>query len=40
MHRARRLLFLVVVCGGLGNLHLVALPTWGETTMQSVAVGR
>ncbi len=32
--------FIVVVCGGLGNLHLVALPTWGETTMQSVAVGR
>ncbi len=32
--------FLVVVCGGLGNLHLVALPTWGESTMQSVAVER
>ncbi len=32
--------FLVVVCGGLGNLHLVALPTWGETTMQNAVVER
>jgi hypothetical protein len=27
--------FVVVVCGGMGNLQAVALPTWGDTTMQS-----
>ncbi len=26
-----------VVCGGLGSLHAVALPSFGESTMQSVA---
>ena len=32
--------FVVVVCGGLGNLQAVALPTWGDSTMQSAAVAR
>jgi hypothetical protein len=26
-----------IVCGGLGSLHAIALPTFGETQMQSVA---
>ncbi len=30
--------FVVVVCGGLGNLHAIALATWGESTMQSATV--
>lgn len=32
--------FVVVVCGGLGSLHMTALPTWGETTLQSACVAR
>jgi len=32
--------FIVVVCGGMGNLHAIALPTWGESTMQSAAIVR
>ncbi len=32
--------FVVVVCGGLGSLHLTALPTWGETTLQTARVAR
>jgi len=28
----------VIVCGGLGNLHAVCLPSWGESDMQSQAV--
>ena len=32
--------FLLVVCGGLGSLHAIALPSWGESQMQSVAVRR
>ncbi|MBM3658050.1 MAG: hypothetical protein FJW95_00905 [Actinobacteria bacterium] len=27
-----------IVCGGRGSLHAIALPSWGETIMQSVAV--
>ena len=30
----------VVVCGGLGGLHAVCLPSWGESEMQSQAVVR
>ena len=26
-----------IVCGGLGSLHAVCLPSWGESEMQSVA---
>jgi hypothetical protein len=29
-----------IVCGGLGGLHAIALPTFGETQMQSVAALR
>ena len=29
-----------VVCGGLGNLHCIVLPTWGESVMQAGAVVR
>ncbi len=29
-----------IVCGGRGSLHAVALPSWGETWVQSVAVRR
>jgi hypothetical protein len=29
-----------IVCGGLGSLHAIALPTFGETQMQSVAALR
>jgi hypothetical protein len=29
-----------VVCGGLGGLHAIALPSFGESDMQSVAVAR
>ncbi|HUP72800.1 MAG TPA: hypothetical protein VM282_07105 [Acidimicrobiales bacterium] len=32
--------FVIVVCGGLGNLQATALPTWGDTTMQSARVRR
>lgn len=32
--------FVIVVCGGLGNLQAVALPTWGDSAMQSALVGR
>jgi hypothetical protein len=30
--------FVPIVCGGRGSLHAIALPSWGETQMQSVAV--
>jgi hypothetical protein len=30
----------IVVCGGRGSLHAIALPSWGESQMQSVAVRR
>jgi hypothetical protein len=30
----------IVVCGGRGSLHGIALPSWGESQMQSVAVRR
>ena len=29
-----------VVCGGLGSLHAIALPSFGESTMQSKPVVR
>lgn len=32
--------FVPVVCGGRGSLHAIALPSWGESTMCSVAVRR
>lgn len=32
--------FVVVVCGGLGNLQATALPTWGDTNMQSARIER
>jgi len=32
--------FVIVVCGGLGNLQATALPTWGDTTMQSARTER
>ncbi|MCU1461232.1 MAG: hypothetical protein JWO37_1307 [Acidimicrobiales bacterium] len=32
--------FVTVVCGGRGSLHAVALPSWGESAIQSVAVAR
>jgi hypothetical protein len=27
--------FVVVVCGGLGNLHAICLPSWGDSEIQS-----
>lgn len=32
--------FVPIVCGGLGSLHAVALPSFGESQMQSAAVQR
>ena len=32
--------FVVVVCGGLGNLQATVMPTWGDTSMQSALVQR
>jgi hypothetical protein len=32
--------FVIVVCGGLGNLHAICLPSWGESQMQSKAAVR
>lgn len=32
--------FVLVVCGGMGNLQAVAMPTWGDSRMQTVAVDR
>jgi hypothetical protein len=32
--------FIPIVCGGRGGLHAIALPSWGETWVQSVAVRR
>ena len=32
--------FLIVVCGGMGNLQATAFPTWGDTEMQSAVVER
>jgi hypothetical protein len=32
--------FVIVVCGGMGNLQATAFPTWGDTSMQSAAVVR
>jgi hypothetical protein len=31
--------FVPVVCGGLGNLQALAMPTWGDSRMQTVVVG-
>lgn len=36
--RASQLVF--VVCGGLGNLHAICLPSWGASTIQSAKVVR
>ena len=30
--------FLPVVCGGLGGLHAIALPTWGDSRLSAAAV--
>jgi hypothetical protein len=32
--------FVIIVCGGLGNLHTICLPSWGESHIQSKAVVR
>jgi hypothetical protein len=32
--------FVFVVCGGLGNLHAICLPSWGESRIQSQEVVR
>jgi hypothetical protein len=32
--------FVIVVCGGMGNLQATAFPTWGDTSMQSARVAR
>ena len=32
--------FVIVVCGGLGNLQATAFPTWGDSTMQSARIAR
>jgi hypothetical protein len=32
--------FVLVVCGGMGNLQATAFPTWGDTSMQSARVVR
>ena len=32
--------FVFVVCGGLGNLHAICLPSWGESKIQSQAIVR
>ena len=32
--------FVVMVCGGLGNLHTIALPSWGESEISSQVVVR
>ena len=32
--------FVIIVCGGLGNLHTICLPSWGESQIQSKAVVR
>ena len=32
--------FIPIVCGGRGSLHAIALPSWGETYVQSAAVRR
>jgi hypothetical protein len=29
-----------IVCGGLGSLHAIVLPSFGESTMQSLRVRR
>jgi len=41
VHKAERAeQYRLVVCGGRGSLHAIALPSWGESQMQSVAVRR
>ncbi len=37
---ARQEQFVIVVCGGRGSLHTIALPSWGESRIQSVAAER
>jgi hypothetical protein len=31
--------YVLVVCGGLGNLHAIALPSWGDSSLQHQRVG-
>ncbi len=31
--------YVLVVCGGLGNLHAIGLPSWGDSSLQHQAVG-
>jgi hypothetical protein len=31
--------YVLVVCGGLGNLHSICLPSWGDSSLQHQAVG-
>jgi hypothetical protein len=31
--------YVLVVCGGLGNLHAICLPSWGDSSLQHRAVG-
>jgi hypothetical protein len=31
--------YVLVVCGGLGNLHSICLPSWGDSSLQHRAVG-
>jgi hypothetical protein len=28
------------ICGGLGSLHAIVLPTWGDNEMEQIAVAR
>jgi hypothetical protein len=32
--------FVIVVCGGMGNLQATVLPTWGDSSMQSARIER
>ena len=38
-HRAPARPVVLVVCGGLGNLHAIVLPSWGDSSLQHQAVG-
>ncbi len=31
--------YVLVVCGGLGNLHSICLPSWGDSSLQHQVVG-
>jgi hypothetical protein len=32
--------FVIVICGGMGNLQATAFPTWGDSSMQSARIAR